>query len=76
MSDVVRHEQDGLLFDSGDSVSLAQQLQRLIDDPALLARLKDGIGPVKSIADEMTTIQQIYHSAIEKSRVDAEHRNA
>jgi glycosyltransferase involved in cell wall biosynthesis len=62
MSYLVQHEKNGLLFDVGDSADLASQLQRLIDEPDLLSRLRDGIGPVKSLAEEMDTLQRVYHS--------------
>lgn len=62
MSDVIRHEKNGLLFACGDGVDLAAQLQRLVDEAGLLSRLRDGIGPVKTMAEEMATLQQVYHS--------------
>ncbi|MBB4664994.1 CehA/McbA family metallohydrolase [Conexibacter arvalis] len=37
----------GLLFEPGDVETLAAQLQRLIADPALLARLRDGAQPLR-----------------------------
>jgi glycosyltransferase involved in cell wall biosynthesis len=64
MSYVVQHEKNGLLFRCGDDIDLANQLQRLIDEPGLLSRLRDGIEPVKSLAEEMDTLQSIYHSLI------------
>jgi glycosyltransferase involved in cell wall biosynthesis len=60
MSYVVQHEENGLLFACGESTTLADQLQRLIDSPDLLAWLKGGIGPVKSIAEEMEELQDTY----------------
>lgn len=60
MSYVVQHEMNGLLFTCGDSMSLANQLQRLINDPGLLSRLRDGIEPVKSIAEEIDELEAIY----------------
>jgi len=62
MSDVIRHEKNGLLFAYGDEAALTNQLQRLIDEPGLLSRLKDGIEPVKTMAEEMATLQDVYHS--------------
>ena len=37
----------GLLFEPGDHETLAAQLQRLVADPALLARLRDGAAPLR-----------------------------
>lgn len=38
---IVRHEQNGLLFDSNDADDLARQLDRLMGDPAFARRLGD-----------------------------------
>jgi glycosyltransferase involved in cell wall biosynthesis len=48
---VVRHEVDGLLFPSGDSAALAQQLRRLAADRKLLARLAANVRPPRSTSD-------------------------
>jgi glycosyltransferase involved in cell wall biosynthesis/MoaA/NifB/PqqE/SkfB family radical SAM enzyme len=39
MGEYVQHEVNGLLFEHRDPVSLAAQLQRMVDDPALAVRL-------------------------------------
>lgn len=36
----IRHDKDGLLFKAGDPSSLANEIQRLLDDPALEQRLR------------------------------------
>jgi len=64
MSYVVQHEKNGLLFARGESTSLAKQLQRFVDDPELLLRLRNGIEPVKTITEEMEELQRVYHSVI------------
>ena len=63
MAELVRNGENGLLFKSGDADSLAQQLQRLLDDPNLLPTLRAGIGPVKSVAHEMDELEEIYRTA-------------
>jgi glycosyltransferase involved in cell wall biosynthesis len=40
LSEVVRHEQDGLLFRAGDAAALRAAIERLAADPALRARLR------------------------------------
>lgn len=39
ITDVVRHESNGLLFNDGDCQTLARQIEMIIDDPALRQRL-------------------------------------
>jgi glycosyltransferase involved in cell wall biosynthesis len=60
MAELVKHEVNGLLFTAGDAESLANQLQRLVDDVGLLPRLRVGIEPVKSIEQEMQELVQVY----------------
>jgi glycosyltransferase involved in cell wall biosynthesis len=40
LAEVVRHEQNGLLFRAGDAASLRAAIERLAGDPALRARLR------------------------------------
>jgi glycosyltransferase involved in cell wall biosynthesis len=61
LSAVITHGVNGLLFPLGDAAALAAQIRRLVDEPELLPRLRDGIGPVKShhaYAAELETIYQ------------------
>jgi glycosyltransferase involved in cell wall biosynthesis len=53
MAEMVRHEQDGLLFAPGDAASLSTALRRLIDEPNLLARLRAGIVRPYGVEREM-----------------------
>ena len=64
MSHIVHDEKNGLLFSCGDSADLAKQLQRLIDHPDLLARLRDGIEPGKGIDEEMSALFSLYASIL------------
>lgn len=60
MAELVRDGENGLLFAPGDADDLARQLRRLLDDPSLLPTLRAGIGPVKSVAQEMDELEEIY----------------
>ncbi len=64
MAELVEHGKNGLLFAPGNVDSLTQQLQRLLDEPDLLPTLRAGIGPVKSVAQEIDELEQIYQRAI------------
>lgn len=48
LSDVIEHEENGLLFKAGDAMALAKQLRRLFDQPDLLQRLVENLQPPKA----------------------------
>lgn len=60
MAELVENGVNGLTFAAGDAASLAAQLRRLLEEPGLLARLRQGIQPVKTRAQEMAELLQIY----------------
>ena len=62
MAELVRHDENGLLFEPGNVESLAGQLQRLLDEPTLLSRLRSGIQPVPTIEEETATLVSLYES--------------
>lgn len=70
MAELVNHEHNGLLFNAGDTSSLGNQLKRLVEEPDLLATLRAGISPVKSITEEMEELEGIYHK-INLSRISS-----
>jgi len=63
MAELVRDGVDGLHFRFNDAADLARVLQRLIDEPELLSRLRSGIQKPRSIDDEMVQILAIYNDA-------------
>ena len=60
LAEKVRHGLDGLLFPPGDAASLRELLQRLIEEPAILERLRANIRPVKSMAEHAREIEALY----------------
>jgi len=62
MAELVEDGVNGLRFVPGDASSLADRLRQLIEDPGLLARLREGIGSVRSVVEEMAELQEIYRS--------------
>lgn len=60
MAELVQHDQNGLLFQTGDSADLARQLRRLVEEPDLAARLSSGVGPIRSSAEEIDELEGIY----------------
>jgi glycosyltransferase involved in cell wall biosynthesis len=64
MAELVRDGVDGLHFRCNDSTDLARVLQRLIDDPDLLPRLRSGIRQPHSVDQEMSQLLNIYRQII------------
>src|SRR5207247_9451405 len=62
--ETVTDEVNGLLFEPGDVDDLARQLRRLIQEPDLLPRLRDGIPAVRSIEEATRETRAIYESLI------------
>lgn len=60
MAELVAHERSGLLFALNDAEDLRRQLERLVREPDLLARLRAGIPPVKTDSDEASEIFSQY----------------
>lgn len=59
----VRDGVDGLLFAPGDVAALAAVLRRLNDTPALLAALRAGAQPVRTLADHAAAVGALYAHA-------------
>ncbi|MCW5753125.1 MAG: glycosyltransferase [Phycisphaeraceae bacterium] len=66
MAEYVRHEVNGLLFRHRDRRSMAEQMQRMVDDPALAERLgRRGYllspgGDVPSVRDHVLGVEAVY----------------
>ncbi len=61
---MIRHGVDGLLFPVGDVAALRATLARLAADPTLLDKLQTGILPVRTEADHVDQIDDIYGQAL------------
>ena len=64
MAEMVRHDQDGLLFDPGSAPALAAQIRRLLDEPALLAHLQRHVRPPMSIQDDARRLRKRYEQLL------------
>ncbi|GIL09171.1 MAG: glycosyl transferase family 1 [Chloroflexota bacterium] len=60
MAELVSHERSGLLFEFDSSDDLRRQIRRLLDEPGLLDRLRQGVPHVKRLDDEMQEIVAQY----------------
>jgi glycosyltransferase involved in cell wall biosynthesis len=66
MPELVKHEENGLLFDLDDVEGLARQLRRLGEEPGLLERLRAGIGPVKTVEENVDELEALYGELLDK----------
>ena len=60
IAELVRDGKNGLLFPRGDEQGLAACMKRFIDEPRLLAELRDNIEPVKTIEDNGAELEKLY----------------
>jgi glycosyltransferase involved in cell wall biosynthesis len=65
MSEFVRHEGDGLLFELEDAEELSRQLRRLAEEPVLLEHLRRGIKPVKTLGEYAGELEGLYATLLQ-----------
>ncbi|GJQ30516.1 MAG: hypothetical protein HBSAPP03_24000 [Phycisphaerae bacterium] len=58
--DFITHERNGLLFRGNDRHALAASISRLLNDPGLIARLRSGVTPPKSMQDHANELLTLY----------------
>jgi glycosyltransferase involved in cell wall biosynthesis len=64
IAELVRHNHNGLLFAVDDAQDLARNLQRLLDEPDLLARLRKNALPFLSHTAAMDRLEHLYEETI------------
>ncbi|MGD2148204.1 MAG: glycosyltransferase [Anaerolineae bacterium] len=62
LEEAVRHDVDGLLVPPGNVAAWRESLQRLIDDPDLLRRLRSNVRPPVAFQDYVAAIDNLYHT--------------
>lgn len=60
LTEMVRDGVDGLLFPAGDAAALAERIARLIDEPGLRERLRDGIRAQVFAHEHAATVEALY----------------
>jgi glycosyltransferase involved in cell wall biosynthesis len=60
ISEYVKHEVNGYLFQRGDSLDLQRQIRRLVEDPARLEQLIGRLPAVKTMSNEIDEIESCY----------------
>jgi glycosyltransferase involved in cell wall biosynthesis len=69
MAELVHHNIDGMHFAPNDTADLVRVLQQIVDNPALLTQLAQGITKPPSIDDESQAIIMLYENALAVSHV-------
>lgn len=67
LPEVVRHGVNGLLVPPDDPAALAREMARLAAQPGLRERLRTGIAPVKSMAENAAELLALYQGVLERS---------
>jgi glycosyltransferase involved in cell wall biosynthesis len=65
IAELVTHERNGLLFIIDDANDLARQMQRLLDEPQLIARLRFSPLAFRSVEEELGQIAALYQELVE-----------
>ena len=60
MAEVIRHGENGLLFELRDPEGLARQLKRLISEPGLLVELGENAEGVRTVEDSVEEMLDLY----------------
>ena len=60
IAELVRHDHDGLLFETDSAADLARQLQRLLDEPDLVGRLSANAPPIRTTEDELRDVMALF----------------
>ncbi|RIK44326.1 MAG: glycosyl transferase family 1 [Chloroflexi bacterium] len=71
-AELVQHEVNGLVFAVDDAADLALQLQRLLDEPDLLQRLRLATTTFRTVDDDVTRIEGLFASLISGRGQDTE----
>jgi glycosyltransferase involved in cell wall biosynthesis len=69
LADRVRHEVDGLLVPAGDVAAWRSALQRLVDEPGLLERLRANVRPPLTLEEHVQQLQVLYRSLVDAKRL-------
>jgi hypothetical protein len=64
LADRVRDGVDGLLLPPGDIMAWRAAMQRLLDEPDLLPRLRAGVRPPMTMEEHMDRLETLYAQII------------
>jgi len=65
--ELVKDNISGLLFKAGDALELRLKIQKIINNPGLILKLKTNIPPVENMEDHAKKIEEIYANLIKEA---------
>lgn len=68
ITDVITHDINGLIFESGDAEDLLNQLERIINEPELLPMLTKSLMPARTFRDIGNEMDRIYRAIMNNSK--------
>jgi glycosyltransferase involved in cell wall biosynthesis len=68
MAELVRAGVDGLHFRLGDAADLCVQMQRVVDDPAMLETFREHLPQVPAISEQTVQVRRRYQMLVERIR--------
>jgi glycosyltransferase involved in cell wall biosynthesis len=71
IKELVSHDRNGLLVPHENVTAWTAAMVRLATDPGLLERLRQGIGPVRTMSDVARDMAALYHELMETDRYAA-----
>ena len=67
-ADLVRHGENGLLYEPTSARALADAIRELIDDPERVRALSSSESPVKTLTDDVREWESIYTEVLDRRR--------
>ncbi|MCA9272140.1 MAG: glycosyltransferase [Phycisphaerales bacterium] len=73
--DLIRHEQNGMLFRGNDRKDAARQIERLLTEPGLVERLRAGVHPGPTMAEHAREVVDLYARSLQSPLPSAQGRD-
>jgi glycosyltransferase involved in cell wall biosynthesis len=64
ITESIRHDKNGLLYDFRDSADLTRQMKRILEEPGLYERLREGLSPPVDTRDTGPAVEAAYRSVL------------
>ncbi len=68
MAELVEDGVSGLVFETGNAADLRAKMEAVIEEPGLLARLREGLPGVKTISDDARHMEEIFRDLVSGRR--------